>query len=201
MSPVARDSRRRFIGGLAGVALAATLPAARAADERIGLMSAVLEPAIDGQAPGFYLNATFEFELAPTLDEALHKGIALYFLIEFELFRERWWWLNRKLVSTQLVYRLSHSPLTRQYRVARGGLSQPFETLDEALALIKSVRNWKVAERGVIKPGEDYLAELRMRLDTSQLPKPFQVNAIASRDWSLGSDWQPVKVPADLARY
>jgi hypothetical protein len=28
-----------------------------------------------------------------------------------------------------------------------------------------------------------------MRLDTAQLPKPFQVNAIASRDWSLASDW------------
>lgn len=200
MSPEVRGSRRRFIGSLGGLALATALPA-RAADERIGLMSATLEPATSGQAPGVYLDATFEFELAPTLDEALHKGIALYFLIEFELVRERWWWLNRKLVSTQLVYRLSFSPLTRQYRVARGGLSQPFDSLDEALALMKSVRNWKVAERGVLKPGEDYLAEVRMRLDTSQLPKPFQVNAIASRDWSLASDWQPVKVPADLARY
>lgn len=200
MSPAARGSRRRFIGSLGGLALAAALPA-HAADERIGLMSAVLMPASNGQTPGIYLDATFEFELAPTLDDALHKGIALYFLIEFQLYRERWWWFDRKLATVQLVYRLSYSPLTRQYRVARGGLSQPFDNLDEALALIKSVRNWKVLERGVVKPGEDYLAELRMRLDTSQLPKPFQVNAIASRDWSLGSDWQPVRVPADLARY
>lgn len=187
----------------AAVALALSLVApfdASAADERIGLMSAVLEAASSTQAPGIYLDATFEFEMAPTLDEALHKGIALYFVIEFELYRERWWWLNRKLVSSQLVYRLSFSPLTRQYRLARGGLSQAFESLEEALALMKSVRNWKVIDRGVLKPGEDYAAELRMRLDTSQLPKPFQVNAIASRDWSLASDWQAVRVPPDLAR-
>ena len=30
---------------------------------------------------------------------------------------------------------------------------------------------------------------VRMRLDTAQLPKPFQLNAIASRDWTLESDW------------
>ncbi|MEF9944202.1 MAG: DUF4390 domain-containing protein [Burkholderiaceae bacterium] len=199
MTFFARFLRRWF----AGVALVLSLGAAfgvSAADERIGLMSAVLETSNSNQASGIYLDATFEFELVPTLDEALHKGIALYFVIEFELARERWWWLNRKLVSTQLVYRLSYSPLTRQYRLARGGLSQPFETLDEALALMKSVRNWKVMDRGVLKPGEDYVAELRMRLDTSQLPKPFQVNAIASRDWTLASDWQPVRVSPELAR-
>lgn len=200
MSPVACCLRRWFIGMALALALGVAANASAAADERIGLMSAVLEPAAAGQAPGIYLDATFEFELAPTLDEALHKGIALYFAIEFELSRERWWWLNRKLVSTQLVYRLSYSPLTRQYRLARGGLSQPFETLDEALALMKSVRNWKVMDRGLLKPGEDYAAELRMRLDTSQLPKPFQVNAIASREWTLASEWQPVRVPSDLAR-
>ena len=34
-----------------------------------------------------------------------------------------------------------------------------------------------------------YQAGIRMRLDTAQLPKPFQLNAIASRDWTLASDW------------
>lgn len=170
------------------------------ADERIGLMAAALEPAANGQTPGLYLNATFEFELPPALDEALHKGIALYFVIEFDLYRERWWWFNRKSASAQLVYRLSYSPLTRQYRLARGGLSQPFDSLEEALSLLKSVRNWRVLDRSALKPGEDYVGEVRMRLDTSQLPKPFQVNALANREWSLSSDWQTVRVPPELAR-
>ncbi|MGH6623881.1 MAG: DUF4390 domain-containing protein, partial [Burkholderiaceae bacterium] len=123
-----------------------------------------------------------------------------YFNIEFELFRTRWYWLDRKLTSSTLTYRLSYSPLTRQYRLARGGLSQSFESLDEALALLKSVRQWKVIERGVLRPGDDYEAQVRMRLDVSQLPKPFQVNAITSREWSLASDWREVPVTPDLAR-
>lgn len=168
------------------------------ADERIGVMAAALEQPADGANGAIVLNATFEFELPQALEEAVQKGIALYFNIEFELFRKRWYWFDRMVASQTLVYRLSYSPLTRQYRLARGGLSQPFDSLDEALALVKSVRNWKVMERAQLSPRDEYEAQVRMRLDVSQLPKPFQVNAITSREWSLASDWREVRVPADL---
>ena len=173
-------------------------PLRGAADERIGVMAAALEPQEDGASRGIVLNATFEFELPQALEEAVQKGIALYFNIEFELFRKRWYWFDRLVASQKLVYRLSYSPLTRQYRLARGGLSQPFDSLEEALALVKSVRNWKVMDRAQLSPRDEYEAQVRMRLDVSQLPKPFQVNAITSREWSLASDWREIQVPADL---
>lgn len=173
-------------------------PLTGGADERIGVMAAALEQPTDGTNGAIVLNATFEFELPQALEEAVQKGIALYFNIEFELFRKRWYWFDRMVASQTLVYRLSYSPLTRQYRLARGGLSQPFDSLDEALALVKSVRNWKVMDRTQLSPRDEYEAQVRMRLDVSQLPKPFQVNAITSREWSLASDWREVQVPADL---
>lgn len=173
-------------------------PPTGAADERIGVMAVALEQAADGTNGAIVLNATFEFELPQALEEAVQKGIALYFNIEFELYRNRWYWFDRMIASQALVYRLSYSPLTRQYRLARGGLSQPFDSLDEALALMKSVRNWKVMDRAQLSPRDNYGAQVRMRLDVSQLPKPFQVNAITSREWSLASDWREVQVPADL---
>ena len=178
-------------------------PSSAFADERIGVMAAALEPARDSQnmsGDALLLNATFEFELPQALEEAVQKGIALYFNIEFELFRKRWYWFDRKVASSTLTYRLSYSPLTRQYRLARGGLSQSFESLDEALALLKSVRNWKVAEKSVLSPRDEYTAQVRMRLDVTQLPKPFQVNAITSREWTLTSDWREVPVTAELIR-
>ena len=178
--------------------LLAPLPGA--ADERIGVMAAALEPQEDGASRGIVLNATFEFELPQALEEAVQKGIALYFNIEFELFRKRWYWLDRRVASETLTYRLSYSPLTRQYRLARGGLSQPFDSLEEALALVKSVRNWKVADRAQLSSRDDHDAQVRMRLDVSQLPKPFQVNAITSREWSLASDWREIQVTAELLR-
>jgi hypothetical protein len=176
------------------------LPVRATADERIGVMAAALQHTPEGNNGALILNATFEFELPQALEEAVQKGIALYFNIEFELFRKRWYWFDRRIASSTLVYRLSYSPLTRQYRLARGGLSQPFESLDETLALLKSVRNWKVADRAILSPREDYDAQVRMRLDVSQLPKPFQVNAITSREWSLASDWREVQVAPELLR-
>jgi hypothetical protein len=184
---------------MAALALA-LMPVRVGADERIGVMAAGLELVRDGTQGAIVLNATFEFDLPQALEEAVQKGIALYFNIEFELFRKRWYWFDRRVASQTLVYRLSYSPLTRQYRLARGGLSQPFESLDEALALVKSVRNWKVADRALLSPGDDYDAQVRMRLDVSQLPKPFQVNAITSREWNLASDWREIQVTADLLR-
>ena len=178
-------------------------PSSAFADERIGVMAAALEPARDSQnmsGDALLLNATFEFELPQALEEAVQKGIALYFNIEFELFRKRWYWFDRRVASSTLTYRLSYSPLTRQYRLARGGLSQSFESLDEALALLKSVRNWKVAEKSMLSPRDEHSAQVRMRLDVTQLPKPFQVNAITSREWTLTSDWREVPVTAELIR-
>lgn len=180
------------------VALLMLLAAAGArAQERIGVIAAALEPADGG---GAVLNATFEFEMPQVLEEAVQKGIAIYFNIEFELYRKRWYWLDRKLSSSDLTYRLSYSPLTRQYRLARGGLSQPFDSLDEALGLLKSVRQWKVIEKGLLSPGATYDAQVRMRLDVTQLPKPFQVNAITSREWSLASDWHELSVSTERIR-
>ena len=176
--------------------LGAVSPAAQA-DERIGIISMALEPAEGG---GAVLNATFEFEMPQALEEAVQKGIAIYFNIEFELFRKRWYWLDRKVSSSTLTYRLSYSPLTRQYRLARGGLSQPFDSLDEALGLLKSVRNWKVIEKGMVSLHDSYDAQVRMRLDVNQLPKPFQVNAITSREWNLASDWREMPVPLEVTR-
>ncbi len=190
---------RAFLPWLAVLALVFA-PLQGKADERIGVMAASLELAKDGTNGAILLNATFEFELPQALEEAVQKGIALYFNIEFELFRKRWYWFDRKVASQTLVYRLSYSPLTRQYRLARGGLSQPFESLEEALALVKSVRNWKVADKSQLSPRDDYDAQVRMRLDVSQLPKPFQVNAITSREWNLASDWREIQVSADLLR-
>jgi len=182
-----------------GIGAILAAPSLVVAQERIGVMAAALEPAREA-GDALLLNATFEFELPQALEDAVQKGIALYFNIEFELFRKRWYWFDRKVASSTLTYRLSYSPLTRQYRLGRGGLSQSFESLEEALSLLKSVRNWKVAEKSVLGPRDEYDAQVRMRLDVTQLPKPFQVNAITSREWTLASDWRDVPVTAELMR-
>lgn len=139
---------------------------------------------------GWNLSADFDFDLPGNLEDAVNKGIPLYFLVEFELIRPRWYWFDDHAVSATRVVRLSYHPLTRQYRVSTGGLQVPFSRLKDAVDFMQHVRGWRVFEQRAVKTGETVQAEVRMRLDVTQLPKPFQINAVNTRDWNLSSDWK-----------
>ena len=165
--------------------LLGTAAAAPARADGIEIRKAALVAAEDG----YFLEAEFDIALTHTLEEALNKGVPLYFTFEFELIRPRWYWLNEKLVSTRQQYRLGYNALTRQYRVGIGTLYQNFGSLPEALAFLSRVRLRDIVETGALAKGNRYTAALRMRLDSSQLPRPFQISAVGSREWSVGSDW------------
>ena len=177
----------RSLEGLAALVLLclglAAAPPARA--DRIDVQKATLEAAEDG----YVLEADFQIELTPVLDDALSKGVPLHFTFEFELIRPRWYWFNERIAGARQQYRLSYNALTRQYRVAVRALHQNFATLTEALEFMSRVRLREIAEPGALARGYTYTAAVRLRLDTSQLPRPFQITAVGSRDWSISSDW------------
>lgn len=168
---------------LAVLALALLASIARA--DSIEIRSAAVSLREDGYA----VDADMEIALTPTLEDILNKGVALNFLLEFELIRPRWYWLNEKVVTQSQQYKLAYNPLTRQYRISLGTLYQNFRTLSEALSFMSRPRNVTVADKAQLQPGATYAAALRMRLDVSQLPRPFQINALGSREWNLSSDW------------
>jgi hypothetical protein len=153
---------------------------------------------------GLVLNADFAFELTPRLAEVLQNGVPLYFVVDFEMSRPRWYWFDEKAAAKQLQLRLSYHPLSRQYRLSTGLLQQNFATLGEALNVLKRVRNWLVVDRTVSFADSDYEAAVRLRLDTALLPKPFQLSALTGRDLHLETPWKrftlrsPQQVPAPV---
>ena len=154
----------------------------------------ITNPQITASEDGFVVSADFGFELNERLEEAVSRGVVLYFVTEFEMTRPRWYWLDEKVVSRNQTHRLSFHALTRQYRLSKGGLHQSFDTLSEALRVLSRLRNWMViegqAEKAGIQVGDSYMAALRMRLDINQLPRPFQISALGNKDWSLASEWK-----------
>ncbi len=195
MRQAAGRSRSLLALGLLLIAvLAGTRPAVA---QDLTVESAALHLSSEGGEPGLKLDADFALTLPAVLEDAINRGIALYFTIDLEIYRERWYWFDRRAVEANLTYRLTYSPLTRQYRLARGAFALPFDNLAEAVATMTRVRNWKVAEPGALAAGADYRARVRMRLDTSLLPKPFQIDALTNRDWTLASDWRALAVPAE----
>ncbi|HKT98855.1 MAG TPA: DUF4390 domain-containing protein [Paraburkholderia sp.] len=150
----------------------------------------VQRASLQADGSGWSLDARFDFELNSSLEDAVNKGIPLYFTTDFELTRPRWYWFDEQPVSVSQSIRLSFQPLTREYRVSSGGLQLGFSTLADALAVIKHVTSWHVIDSKQVNPGETYTASVRMQLDVALMPKPFQIDAVNNRDWNLASDWK-----------
>jgi hypothetical protein len=150
------------------------------------------EPQLLLTEEGYALSANFAFEFNQRLEEAVNKGVVLNFIADFEMSKPRWYWLDEKLLTRSQTYRLSYHALTRQYRLSTGGLHQTYSSLSDALAVLSRLRNWGVIEKAdkSVRPGESYTAALRLRLDISQLPRPFQLSALGNKEWSLTSDWK-----------
>lgn len=181
----------RLVRALVLVAMfLAVLPAMRSALAADAIEASDVRIEHSASDDGWVLAADFHVPLPDRLEDAVRRGVALYFVVEFELVRPRWYWWDATVASATQIWRLGYHALTRQYRVTlNNGFAQPFQSLDEALHALSRVRGWRVLDAGQVSAGTEYLAQVRMRLDASMLPKPFQVSAITNRDWNLHSEW------------
>jgi hypothetical protein len=174
-----------FLRNLLAVCALAFLATMARADE-IEISDARLSTTEDGVV----LAADFAFDLNARLVEAVTNGVPLYFVVEFELTRPRWYWFDEKAAAKRMQLRLSYHALSRHYRLSTGMLQQNYATLEEALNVLRRVRNWLVVERSTTLADANYDVAVRMRLDVTLLPKPFQLSAITSRELNLESPWR-----------
>lgn len=136
------------------------------------------------------LSADFTLSLTETLRDAVNRGLALYFVTEVQIQRGRWYWFDENVLTTQIEWRLSYHALTRQFRVASNGRSESYGSLEDALAAMSSVKRWIIAPVSRFDARTVYEAWVRMKLDTTRLPKPFQMTALTDRDWNPLSEWK-----------
>ena len=134
---------------------------------------------------GLLLDVAVRFDLPHPVDDALHKGVPLYFVADASLYHNRRYWRDRRIASATRTWRLSYQPLTRSYRVSFGGLSQSFDNLNEAVTTVSRIGRWKLAEPGQISDSEALYVEFSYKLDTSMLPRAMQIGIGGQPDWNL----------------
>ncbi len=137
---------------------------------------------------GYQLAADFDVSLNYVVQQALSLGVPLYFVGEFTLTRSRWYWLDEQVFQSEQSVKLSYNVLTRQYRISRGSLFQNFANLEEMMRILSRQNSSYIPAEAMKKDGS-YIASVRLRLDTKQLPKLMQVNVLTSKDWDLDSGW------------
>ena len=144
---------------------------------------------------GVLVSAQANFELPPAVEDALLKGIAMVFVVQADLMRERWYWYDKRVAGAARYMRLAYQPLTRRWRlnIATGpnatglALNQSYDTLEQAMQTIRRVSRWKIADVADLEATTKYRVELSFRLDLSQLPRPFQIGTIGQTEWDIAA--------------
>ena len=146
---------------------------------------------------GVYLSAVVQFDLPPVVEDALTKGIPMFFVVEADLYQNRWYWTDRRVASATRTIRLSFQPLTRRWRVnivtglinnssgLRATLNQNYDTLPEALSAVQRLSRWKIADNAEVDPDVVHKLEFSFNKDLSQLPRPFQIGVAGQKDWTI----------------
>ncbi|MCU0941473.1 MAG: DUF4390 domain-containing protein [Hydrogenophaga sp.] len=170
----------------------------------------VRQLALQRTTEALFLNARLELTLAPAVQDALLKGVPLYFVWEARVWRNRWYWTDRRVADARRVLRLAYQPLTRLWRVSIstdvGGsagaglpyaLHQNHDSLEEALGAVARVARWRLANATDLDPGASHYVDFAFRLDLSLLPRPFQIGLGNQSEWTLAVE-RELRVP-DLA--
>lgn len=153
-----------------------------------GAAAALEDVRLSRAEDGLRLAYSAKLELPRAVDDALHKGVALYFAAEVLLTRSRWYWRDATVARAQRQWRLSYQPLSRQYRLSTGGLHQSYESLTEALAVIARTRGWPLELREELATDSSYELRFTLRLDTTQLPAPLQIGLGAGASLNLSRE-------------
>jgi hypothetical protein len=143
-----------------------------------------------------FVSANVSLELPTIVEDALLKGVPMFFMLEADLYLDRWYWYDKRISGAQRQLRLAYQPLTRRWRVTQSlgmgsdssqglSLNQSYESLAEALSMVRQVSRWKVAELADTDPTSKIKLLFRFRLDLSQLPRPFQIGAIGQSEWDI----------------
>lgn len=142
------------------------------------------------------VSAQMVLMLSRPMVDALHQGIPVYFVAQASLTRTRWWLWDTKDIDAHRYWRLSYQPLTRVWRVQSSqesskqtdssqGLAQYVDSLDQALAVMQRISNWKIGERSQLAAGQVYEAQFSLGVDQERLPRPLQFDAQGRNDWDL----------------
>jgi Domain of unknown function (DUF4390) len=195
---VARTGWLRCLGqwvvGLCAVALWGLLGgAAMAADNSTAEITSLR---VERTEDGVFLSAQLNIELPSVVEDALFKGVPISFVSEADVYRDRWYWYDKRVATATRSVRLAFQPLTRRWRISVSSgtiaspatgiaLSQHFDNLSDAFGAVRRIARWKIAEAQDVSADSRHNIDYRFKLDLSQLPRPLQIGVLGKNEWNI----------------
>jgi len=148
---------------------------------------------------GVYLSVSLQFDLSAVVEDALLKGIPMFFVAEADIYLSRWYWVDKRVASATRTIRLAYQPLMRRWRVnivngpinnsvgLRATLNQNYDSLPDALSAVQRLSRWRIADNSEVEADAGYKLDFRFNLDLSQLPRPLQIGVARQKDWTISA--------------
>ena len=138
-----------------------------------------------------FVNARINFDFDDEVLNALEHGVSLDIHVYLRLVQNRKWLWNKVITENTLRFELQYHPLSNNYLVTDldSGQRQQFQTLEEALVYLGSIKNKQFAEKVELDNDKNYRGRIKAELNIESLPPPLQTAAYVSSQWQLESQW------------
>lgn len=139
----------------------------------------------------FFLNAVYEIQLPDYIRSAFEQGFELPMSVDLEVYEDRTFWLDKRVVYFRQQYRLQYHSILDSVSMmnVNAGNRQFFTNLDEALSHLSVMLNYPMLDLNRLNRSKSYWARLRFGIDTEALPIPLKSSSLWQNDWELVSDW------------
>ncbi|MBC7600937.1 MAG: DUF4390 domain-containing protein [Polaromonas sp.] len=163
------------------------------------LATEVTQLQMERSEEGVYLSASVQFDVPVVVEDAMLKGIPMFFVAEADIYRARWYWYDKRITTATRTMRLAYQPLTRRWRLnvlpgaisvtgLRASFSQNYDSMADAISSIQRLARWRIADAAEVEVDARHKVEFRFRLDLSQLPRPFQIGVAGQKDWAITAE-------------
>ena len=136
-------------------------------------------------------DAKLDLKLENAPAEALRAGIPLTLSIEIQLLNRKSLLWKQRVAIWRYRYVLDYHRLSGRYLVENiaSGQMKTFATLIEALNSLSRVSSSERLSK-TMNPYDRLVVQLRVKLDTNELPAPLRLVTIFFPDWQQTSEWK-----------
>lgn len=125
------------------------------------------------------------------MEAAILAGVPTTFTFFIDLYQERRYWLDRKLVTLSVQHTIKYDNVKRIFLVTVNGEKEPasFQDFESAKRAMADLDGVAVALLKSLQRGEYYYLQLKAKLDRVRLPLHLEYVFIFVSLWDFETDW------------
>ncbi|MEL7025413.1 MAG: DUF4390 domain-containing protein [Pseudomonadota bacterium] len=134
--------------------------------------------------------ARLQYQLSERIEQALAGGIALEFVMEFEIDRVRRWWLDGNVDTVRVSYELRFDSVSERYtlRNTNTGQRTTYATIFGALNALGRVDRLPLIDDTLLSEDGRYRVSMRASVTISEYPVSLRYLLFWRNDWRASSN-------------